>query len=169
MREEKKYLVEEVASHLEKSDHIFLTDFRRMTVDDTRNLRKALSKESAEFHVVKNSVLSIAAVRKNLPQLGKLSGQTAIIIGGRNPSEIAKILLKFYKENNEKGTVKVGIMQDKLMSAAEVEKLSKLPSLEVLRAQLLGLLNTPAKQLLYVLNAVPQGVLNVLDAKAKKG
>lgn len=169
MREEKKYLVDEVERHLEKSEHVFLADFGKMTVDETRNLRKSLSKESAEFHVVKNSVLSIAATRKNLPEFGKLSGQTAIIIGGKNPSEIAKILLSFYKGNNEKCAIKAGIMQDKLMTAAEVEALSKLPSLEVLRAQLLGLLNTPAKQLLYVLNAVPQGVLNVLDAKAKRG
>lgn len=169
MREEKKYLVEEVEGHLNKSSHVFLADFNKMTVSETRDLRKSLSKESAEFHVVKNSVLSKAAARKNLPDMGTLAGQTAIIVGGKNPSEIAKILLNFYKTAQEKCSIKLAVMQDKLMSAAEVEALSKLPSLEVLRAQLLGLLNKPAQQLLYVFNAVPQGVLNVLDAKAKKG
>ena len=59
-----------------------------------------------------------------------------------------------------------GSLGDRMMSVDEIESLSKLPGLEVLRAQLLGLLNTPAQRMVSVLNAVPQSVVTVLKAYA---
>jgi ribosomal protein L10 len=50
----------------------------------------------------------------------------------------------------------------------EIKALSELPSLEVLRAQVLALFNTPAQQCVRVLNAVPQGMVNVLQAKVRE-
>lgn len=167
MRSEKKYLVEETSDHLNKSDFVYLVDYARMSVPDFSEMRKALRQEAAEFHVVKNSILLIAAKEKSMPELGELEGQTAIVVGGNNPSGVAKALFKFAKDKDGKCAVKIGVLGDKLMSAAEVEELSKLPSIEVIKAQFLSLLNTPASQLVRVLNGVPQAVLNVLDAKAK--
>ena len=170
MRAEKKYLVDEVAGFLAKSSYVFLADYNRITVPDVMELRELLAKQGAEFHVVKNSILKYAAQERELPDFDEvLAGQTAIVVGGDTPSEVAKILIKFHKDKEEKGAIKLGILDEKKMSAAEVTELSKLPSLEVLRGQFLGLLNTPAQQLVRVLQAVPEGLLNVLDAKSKKG
>ncbi|HQU08685.1 MAG: 50S ribosomal protein L10, partial [Verrucomicrobia bacterium 21-51-4] len=80
---------------------------------------------------------------------------------------VAKVLVKFAKDK-EKLPLKAGVMDNKVLSSEDIVSLSKLPSLEVLRAQLLGLLNTPAQQLLRVFQAVPQGVLNVLQAKSQQ-
>lgn len=168
MRDEKKYIVEEVSRHLGKSPYVFLTDYQRVNVTEIAELRKSLSQVGAEFHVVKNSALIHAATERNLPNLGEVTGPTAIIIGGKNPSEVAKILIKFHKEKDEKCAVKLGVLGDKVMSNAEVRELSKLPGLEVLRAQFLGLLNTPAQQMVRVLVATPEGLLNVLNAKSKQ-
>lgn len=168
MRPEKKYLVEEVGTHLDKSDYVFLADYTGITVAETAQLRASLATEEAEFHVVKNTVLNVAARERELPSLSSpIDGPTAIIVGGRNPSEVAKIVLKFVKDK-DKVRPKGGILSGSVLSADDVEALSKLPSLEVLKAQLLGLLNTPAQQLVRVINAVPQNVLNVLDAKRRK-
>ena len=60
MRVEKKYLIEEVAGHLRKSDYVILTNFDRMTVADVAELRSRLTAHKAEFHVVKNSSLRVA-------------------------------------------------------------------------------------------------------------
>lgn len=170
MRAEKKYLVEEVVGHLGKSSYVFLADYNRLTVPDFKELRESLAKLGAEFHVVKNSILKYAGQERNLPEFDEaLEGQTAIVVGGDTPSEVAKILIKFHKDKEEKGAIKLGILDEKKMSAEEVKELSKLPSLEILRGQLLGLLNTPAQQMVRVLQAVPEGMLNVLDAKSKKG
>lgn len=168
MRPEKKFLVDEVSKHLGKSDYVFLADYRKVTVADAADLRASLRAHQAEYHVVKNSILNVAARERKLPDLESswLLGQTAIVVGGRNPSEVAKILVKYFKDK-EKLAVKGGVLGANRLTAKDVEALSTLPSVEVLRAQLLGLLNNPATGLVRVLQGVPQGMLNVLQAKAQ--
>jgi large subunit ribosomal protein L10 len=89
-----------------------------------------------------------------------------VIVGGRNAPGVAKVLKDFFKET-QKVEVKAGALSRKLISAKDVERLADMPSLETLRAQFLGLLNQPGTMLVRVLNAVPQGVVNVLQAKVR--
>lgn len=167
MRSEKKYLIEEVSRHLQKSDYVLITNFQKVTVSDVADLRKQLAAEQAEFHVVKNSSLRVAAKEAGLPEFDSLlAGQTAILVGGRNPSGVAKIVKKFF-DDKQKLEIKGGIVDGKLFSQAEVITLSELPSLDVLRAQLLSLFNTPATSLVRVINGVPQALVNVLHAKVR--
>lgn len=165
MRTEKQYLVDEVNTQLEKSDYVFLTNYSRITVEETEELRTKLSELGAEFHVVKNSILNVAAKSRELPDLNEwLSGPTAIVVGGKDPSGVAKALGKFFKDK-DKVEVKGGALSNRLLNKDEIEELAKLPSLEILRAQLMGLLNTPAQSFVGVLNAVPVSVVNLLQAK----
>ena len=167
MRVEKKYLIEEVAGHLKKSDYVILANFDRMTVADVSELRQRLAAHKAEFHVVKNSSLRVAAEALKLPAFNTvLTGPTAIIVGGRNSPGVAKVVRDFIKEK-QKVVVKAGVLGQKVLTPAEIEQLAGLPSLEALQAQLLGLLNQPASLFVRVLNAVPQGVANVLQAKVR--
>jgi len=168
MRPEKQYLVDEVNSHLDKSDYVYLTNYERITVDEIADLRAQLSEHDAEFHVVKNSIFGVAAASKDLPDMGEyLTGQTAIIVGGNNPSGVAKLIGEFFKKK-EKVDIKAGIVNERALSKDEIEVLAKLPGLEVLRAQLLGLLAQPATGFVRVLNAVPQNLVNVLQAKVRQ-
>jgi len=167
MRPEKQYLVEEVSNHLNKSDYVYLANYDRITVEETAELRASLAEHDAEFHVVKNSILGVAAESKEYPDLSEhLNGPTAIIVGGENPSGVAKALGEFFKKK-EKVDLKVGVLNEKELDKAQIEALAKLPGLESLRAQLLGLLNQPGTSLVRVLNAVPQNVVNVLQAKVR--
>jgi large subunit ribosomal protein L10 len=95
-----------------------------------------------------------------------LEGPTAIVVGGDNPSGVAKVVRGFFSDA-KKGEVKVGVLANKTYDADQVKQLAELPSLEVLRAQLLGLLSTPAQQFVFVLSGVPRSMLNVLQAKAE--
>lgn len=168
MRPEKKYLVEEVSSYLEKSDFLFLADFTTVNVAEIAQLRVSLGEEEAEFHVVKNRILNVAAKARNLPDLNEwLTGPTAVVLGGKNPSGVAKVLKRFSDEK-KKLSVKVGVMGDQTLTQAEVAELAELPTIDVLKAQFLGLLNTPAQQMVTVLAAGPVSLLNVLKAKAEK-
>jgi len=165
MRPEKKFLVEEISSHLDKSDYMFLANYERATVVDIAELRDKLRGEEAEFHVVKNNILKVAARDRGYPEIDEhLAGQNAIVIGGKNPSGVAKILTKYFGDK-EKMDVKVGILSAQRLDKEEVVALSKLPSLDSLRQQLLGLLSQPAQSLVFVINGVPQAMLNVLQAK----
>ena len=168
MRPEKQYLVDEVNIHLDKSDYVYLANYERITVEEIAELRASLSDHNAEFHVVKNSIFGVAAASKELPDLGEhLTGQTAIIVGGDNPSGVAKAIGEFFKKKN-KVDLKAGILNDKALCREEIAMLAKLPSLEALRGQLLGLFTQPATGFVRVLNAVPTGLLYVLQAKAEK-
>lgn len=167
MRAEKKYLIEEVSRHLQKSDYVFLANFDKVTVSDVAKLRSRLKLEQAEFHVVKNSSLRVAAKEMNMPDIdGMLTGPTAIIVGGRNPAGVAKIVKKFFDETT-KLEGKGGVLNKKTLKASEIEILASLPPLDVLRAQFLALLITPATSTVRVLNAIPQSLVNVLQARVR--
>jgi large subunit ribosomal protein L10 len=167
MRAEKKYLIAEVETHLKKSEYVILANFTGATVADVAELRSRLSTEKAEFHVIKNSSLRVAAAALGLPGVDSvLTGPTAIVVGGRNSPAVAKILKQFFKDK-QKVEVKAGVLGRKLITAAQVQELADMPSLQALQAQLLGLLNQPASMYVRVLNAAPQGILNVLQAKAR--
>jgi len=75
-------------------------------------------------------------------------------------------LTKFFKDK-EKVDLKVGVLDNKALTKEQIEVLAKLPGLDSLRAQLLGLLSQPGTGLVRVLNAVPQSVLNLLQAKVR--
>ena len=168
MRPEKKYLVEEVSAHLEKSDYVFLTNYDRITVEEVSRLRGDLAKEEAEFHVVKNSILNVAARDKDLPDLREhLAGPVAIVVGGQNPSGVAKILKKFFKEK-EKVEIKGGVWGDRMLNGDEINQLADLPTIEVLRGQLLALFSAPSQRMVTVLAAGPVSFLNVLKAKSEQ-
>lgn len=153
MRAEKKFLIDEVTGHLKKSDYVILTNFTKLTVADTAELRKRLAPESAEFHVVKNSSFRVAAKAFGLPDVEEkaLVGQTAVVVGGKNPAGVAKVLKKFVEEK-QKLEVKVGVLDKKVMSAAELSKLADLPSFDALRSMFLGLLTMQGAAFVRVLN-----------------
>ncbi len=170
MRNEKKLLAQWICKQLDKSNYVFITDFSKITVKEVASLRHELHKENSEFHVIKNSILKTVVSERSLPNLDSLlSGQSAIVVGGNNPSGVAKVLKKFYKDSKEeKFAIKGGILDNTLLSIGEVNTLAELPSLEVLRGQLLSLFNAPVQKCVRLFNAVPQNILNVLQAKADK-
>ncbi len=157
MRAEKQYLISEVDTHLKKSDYVILTNFSKVTVADTAELRKRLTAEKAEFHVVKNSSLRVAAKALGLPEFeSALIGPTAVIVGVKNSAGVAKILKKFF-EDKQKLEIKVGVIDKKLITAADLAKIADLPPFDALRSQFLGLLKSNAA-----------AFVRVLDAKVKK-
>ncbi len=157
MRAEKQYLISEVETHLKKSDYVILTNFTGVTVSELADLRGKLAAENAEFHVVKNSSLKVAAKALGLPEFDTaLTGPTAVVVGGKNSAGVAKIVKKFFDEK-QKLEIKVGVMEKKIISAEDLKKIADLPSFEVLRAQFLGLLTSNAA-----------AFVRVLDAKVKK-
>jgi large subunit ribosomal protein L10 len=157
MRAEKKYLISEVETHLKKSDYVILANFSKVTVADAAELRMKLAAEKAEFHVVKNSSLRVAAKALGLPEFeSALTGPTAVIVGGKNSAGVAKILKAFIKDK-QKLEVKIGVIEKKIVTAADLEKIADLPPFEALRSQFLGLLTSNAA-----------AFVRVLDAKVKK-
>jgi large subunit ribosomal protein L10 len=158
MRTEKKYLITEVETHLKNSDSVILTNYTKVTVADVADLRAKLKAENAEFHVVKNSSLKVAAKALGLPDFEDKAfiGPTAILVGGKNPAGVAKIVKAFFEEK-QKLEIKSGVMEKKAVTADFLSQIADLPSLDALRASFLSLLTSNAA-----------AFVRVLDAKVKK-
>ena len=166
MRPEKAYLVKEAEDYLTRSEYVFLADYQGINAEETSELRKKLAERGAEFHVVKNSSLRLAAKEQNLPDISEhLTGHTAIVVGGEDASAVAKALGLYFKDT-KKVPVKGGTLGDRVLDAGEVKMLAKLPGLESLRSQLLSLFTTAPSQLVGVLSAPSRGMVTVLRAKA---
>ena len=170
MRAEKKLIVQELSAQVGAAPFVLMTEYKGMTVTQFADLRKKLRGVQAECHVVKNSMLRHAAREAGLPAIdAALTGMTAVVLGGARAdiSAAAKILKQFTKEF-QKPTVKLGVMGQQLLQPEQVAAVADLPPLDVLRARLIGLLQTPATKLAVVLGAPASQLARVLKAYADK-
>ena len=135
---------------------------------DFAKLRKRLLKAGAEMHVVKNSLFRVAAKEAGLSDLGpSLDGQLAVVTGKRDISTAAKVVKTFGSEL-DRLKVQFGYLNNQRLEQAEIMMLADLPSMEVLRAKLLGLFSAPASQLVRLLNTPASQLARVLQARADK-
>ena len=169
MRPEKANIVSDLSQELKESSFVLVADYQHMKVDDFSELRKRLAGAGAEIHVVKNSFLRRAMADSGFPAGdGKLTGQTAVVTGKKDLAPVAKAFKTFVTEF-KKAMLKLGFIDRAAVSTSELEALADLPPENVLRAQLLGLLLSPATQLVRILNEPGSSLARLLSAKASKG
>jgi large subunit ribosomal protein L10 len=169
MRTEKKFIGNEYVTRLNASPFFIVVDYRGVTVKHFNELRKRLRGAGAEAHVVKNSIFRIAAKEANVADLasGALAGQIAVITGQKDVSAAAKILKNFQAEF-EKPKVQFGYLNSARLEAKQLQELADLPSLDVLRGRLLGMLQAPASTLVRLLNTPASQLARVLQARVDK-
>jgi large subunit ribosomal protein L10 len=168
MRPEKQYLTKEYQARLNASPFFIVVDYKGLKVGHLTELRKRLNKAGAEIHVVKNSLFRIAAKEAGVADLdGSLVGQLAVVTGQRDVSVAAKIVKTFGAEF-DKLKVQFGYLNNQRLEQAELMVLADLPSMEVLRGKLLGVLSAPATKLVVLLNTPASQLARVLQAKADK-
>lgn len=165
MRPEKTLIVSDVREKLKASPYLLIVDFTGMKVPHFESLRTRLGEAGAKISVVRNTFLRIAAQELQMPEMSEsLSGQTAMVTGEVDICAAAKVLKTFAAEF-KKPTVRAGVLDNAALSAAQVAALADLPSKDVLRATLLGLLQAPASKLVRVLNEPGASLARVLKAK----
>ncbi|MFN2541435.1 MAG: 50S ribosomal protein L10 [Chthoniobacterales bacterium] len=168
MRPEKASIVSDISEKLNRTAFVLVTDYQRMKVNDFGELRNRLATAGAEMHVVKNNFLKRAMADSGLPDVPEqLVGQTAVITGEKDLAPIAKILKTFASEF-KLAALKMGVVDRAVLSRSDLEQLADLPSREVLQAQLLGLLLSPATKLVRLLNEPASALARLLKAKADK-
>jgi len=168
MRPEKTNIVADLSEKLKHSPFLLVTDYQRMKVADFSELRNRLAPTGAEVHVVKNNFLRRAMADSGFPDVSDhLVGQTAVVTGENDVAPIAKIFKTFAVEFKI-AALKIGFAGRAVLSAGELETLADLPPREILRAQLLGLLLSPATRFVRVLNEPGAALARLLKAKAEK-
>lgn len=169
MRPEKQILTKEYVTRLNASPFFIVVEYKGLKVGHMTELRKRLNKAGAEVHVVKNSIFRIAAKESGVTDLnGSLAGQMAVVTGQKDISTSAKVVKTFASEF-DKLKIKFGYLNNSRLGDTDIIALADLPSIEVLRAKLLGLLNAPATQMVTVLNAPASSLARVIQAKVAKG
>ncbi len=154
---------------LGRSQALILADYRAMPMPLLNNLRNSVRQAGGGLHATKNTLVAIAlrdagmAVPDDM-----LVGSTIVGFCFGDISAVAKAMLDFARDNGEKFTVKGGVMGQSVLRPDDVKALASLPPLNVLRAQLVGLLQTPASRLVGVLQAPGGQVARVLKAYADK-
>jgi large subunit ribosomal protein L10 len=168
MRTEKLLLTKEYVARLNASPFFMVLGFQGLKVSHLTELRQRLAKAGGEVHVVKNTIFAIAAKETGIAELkGSITGQSAVVTGTKDVSVIAKVLKNFASEF-DKLKIKFGYLNNQHLDEASIIALSDLPSIEVLRAKLLGLLNAPATKLTVLLNTPGTMLAQVLKAKVDK-
>ena len=146
-----------------------LTDYRGLSVAELTELRKKLRDVDAEYRVVKNTLFKLAA-GGSMPvaDMGEfLAGPTAIGFAKGDPVAVAKIILE-YAQSHKAMSVKAGVMDGRILTAAQVEALSKTPPREVLLSQMLGSLQSPIAGFVGTLGGIISNFVFTLQAIADK-
>ena len=165
MRVEKQYLTKEYVARLNASPFALVADYQGLTVAQFTELRRRLRVSGAEVHVVKNSILRLAAKEVGLPDLGgSLSGQLAVVTGSKDVSAAAKVLKTFAAEF-EKPQMRFGFLDNQRLEAEQLMALADLPSMEIMRGILLSMVQGPATKLARILGTPAQQLARVIKAR----
>ncbi len=157
--------INELKEEFSQVEDFIFTDYRGLTVEQITELRNKLREEGATFKVVKNRFAKIALSELGRPDVGdKLVGPTAIALTGADSGSVAKILFDYAKDAPLE--VKGGIVAGDVYDVSQVEAFSKLPTRTELIAKLMGTLNAPIQNMVYLLNAVPETFVRTLQAVA---
>jgi large subunit ribosomal protein L10 len=153
--ESKKARVEELTELLKNSVSCVLVDYKGITVADDTALRRSLREANVQYFVEKNTMLKFAFHNIGMDCFDEvLNGTTAIAISNDDQTAPARILGEFAEKSNGAFTLKAGSVEGEYFDADKIMALSKIPSKEVLLAQLVGSLQGPIQKLAAILQAV---------------
>jgi large subunit ribosomal protein L10 len=163
-RAQKEQEVAELAEKFQRANVGILTDFQGLNVEQITDLRRKLRDSQSEYRVVKNTLMRRAAKGTIIEALlAQAKGPCAVALSYADPVAPAKVLTE-YAAKQDKLRIKAGVLQGRLLEREEIERLARIPSREVLLAQLLGVLVAVPTSLVRVLNAIPTKMVYAIQA-----
>jgi large subunit ribosomal protein L10 len=168
-REEKAALIEEMSSALTDADAIFAVDYRGISVPQAAELRARLAEADATFRIVKNRLAKRAAENAGTEGLEELfEGPTALTLVKGDPVTAAKAIATFRREHRLL-EFKGGLMEGAPLDPEQFMTIARLPALDVLRGQLVGVAASPITGLARGLNAMLSGLAVALGEIQERG
>jgi large subunit ribosomal protein L10 len=167
-RAQKAEWIGELKGILNDSGAVVVTHYMGLTVAEMTDLRLRLRKEGASLQVVKNTLVQKALDGAAGEKGDALFKGPVAIAYGPDPVSAAKVTTQYAKENDKFSVVGGILGQTTILDKADVQSLATLPSLDQLRAKLLGLLNAPATRIAGVVQAPAAQLARVLNAYATK-
>jgi len=164
--EKKVKLVDSLQEAFTKCSIGILTDYRGLTTTELNALRRKMTEAGVEYRVVKNSLAQIAfrqAGREDIADL--FSGPVAVALGYGEVPDTAKAVIEYISSTRSSLAVKNGFFGDTILTTKEIDSLAKLPTREVLIAQVIGGIQSPITGLVNVLAGPIRNVMGALQAR----
>ncbi len=161
--------LDEVKQKVDRSTAMFFVDYAGLTHQQLEEARRTLAENDSEIAIIKNTLMNLALQEKNVDAKEKLQGPHATLFAYGDGIATAKVLAAFVKKY---GLPKInfGLFEGEIIDELMIEKLSKLPTKDILIAKLLGTLNAPISNFVYGLNANIVKLAQLLKAiEDKKG
>ena len=166
-KNKKKSYIEEMKGFFKKTSSALVTHYQGLTVQDIDKLRSEMRKHGILFKITKNKITKLALEGSKYKKLENLfTGPTAVAFSD-DAITSAKILTKFAKKNSNLKIIG-GIMEEEPLSVQEVEEIATLPTLSEARANIVGILTTPAQKIVSILLAPGSKIAILAHAKSKK-
>jgi large subunit ribosomal protein L10 len=166
-RTEKREFVASLAAVFAETSFVLVAQNKGLTVADVSELRRRMRAAGATYKVAKNRLATLALDGTRFDGVKPLLKGPTAIAWSTDPVAVAKTAVEFAK-TNDKFVVLGGALGTQTLDATGIKALAELPSLETLRAQLVGLIQTPATRIAGILQAPGGQVARVLAAYAKK-
>ena len=166
-RSEKQQDLNNLKADLAKVSTVILTTFQGINVADDTKLRRAVQAAGGKYKVVKNTLAERAGAGTPAESLLKgLTGANSIAYTETDPVALAKALTKIAKDVPS-FRFKAGVVEGRVISIAEIQKLASLPSKDELIGKLMFLLNAPAQRMAMALNALPRNLACTVSEAVK--
>jgi len=168
-REKKAQIIDSLQEVFSQCNIGILTDYRGLSASEINVLRRRLRESGIGYKVVKNTLARFAAERAGKDELASfLEGPIAVALGYGDITEPAKVLTDYIRTSKASLSIKGGFLGDKILTLAEVDTLSTLPSREILLAKVLGGMQSPIVALVSCLTTPIQGIIGVLQARIQQ-
>jgi len=162
-KQKKQEIVKELAEKLGRQKAAVFADFSGLKVKDLTDLKNRLRQKGAEFKVAKKTLMNLALKQKGIDADTKaMAGEIAMAMGYDDEVSAAKELREFSK-TNQNLKILGGLLENKLIDAAQVLSLAQLPSKPELLARLAGSLASPSRNFVGVLQGNLRGLVQVLS------
>ena len=166
-RADKREFVASLAETLGQTSFVLVAQNKGLTVAAVDDLRRKMRAAGATYRVAKNRLATLAIDGTRFQGISPLLKGPTALAWSVDPVAVAKTAVEFAK-TNDKFVVLGGALGTQTLDATGIKALAELPSLETLRAQLVGLIQTPATRIAGILQAPGGQVARVLSAYAKK-
>lgn len=164
----KAAMVEDIIVKFETAKSVVFIDYKGLTVDQATGLRNEFRSANVEYKVIKNKLLERAADKLGIEDIIPVfNGPTAVAFSFEDEVAAAKVISKFAKEKNVT-EIKAGLLGKKVIDKAGVESLAKLPSKEVLLAQVMGTMNAPVQGFVSAASGIIRNFMYGLNAIAEQ-
>ncbi len=166
-RDQKEIFIKNIKTIVDENSLVLVFHYRGMSMNEMTDLRVQSFNNGCNIKVTNNRLARLALKDTNKVDLSDFFNGPTAIAYSNDPVSLTKLLVEFSKNNNNL-VVLGGIMDNEILSVEKIEILSKLPTLEEIRAKLIGLISTPAQKIVSLLTAPSGDLARVVKAYSSK-